>query len=106
MLSEWTRPRPDAHSRWLAELDQLDALAHELRGRYRVSAHVVPDQATPYVWTCVAGTDGERIEVTPDAGFDLTQARSTHPIMDPEGCARRVATRLYRQARHAAKELA
>lgn len=98
MLSEQTAPQLDRHSRWLADTRQLEEVAHELRGRYLIDAHLVPDQATPYVRVSVPGTGGDRVSVTSgdDRRFLLGATGVTHPLFDPTGAARRIATRLRR----------
>lgn len=82
MNPQGTAHRRGGHSRWLTEVEQLEAVARELRGHYMIDAHLVPDQASPYVSVTLESSEGERVGITsvsPVSQFHLVRPDSTHP---------------------------
>lgn len=89
------------HRFWLSTVDQLEALAAELR-RYGIAASLIPDRACPFVHINVPGADGDRVILSRRDGervYEWTSVRGQHPAIDPAGAARRIATQLHREQR-------
>ncbi len=91
MLPDPSTPH-QTQDRRLVPLRWLEA---ELEG-YGLAAQVVPDMGGPYVFTTLPRTHGMRVRVdrVEEEYRYLWRDGAHHPINDPYGAARRIATRL------------
>lgn len=101
----------DARLRYRARVATLERLALELRD-YGFASRLRDTRPTPSLVLFRGGVEvvaigllGRQFHITtPDAPSPTLVAGAMHPVADPGGCARRVATRLRHEAEKAREE--